>query len=271
MISTDQAQQLLSGGGNVVDSGGTKIGSIGQVFLDDQSGQPEWVTVKTGMFGGGESFVPLSEAEATGSDVRVPYDKDKVKDAPRISDSEGHLSEEEENTLYAYYGTGGADYDTSNRGTSDEEYSHPDAVGNDVSGPETDAAMTRSEEQLHVGTETRATGRARLRKFIVTENVTKTVPVSREEVRIEREPINDANRGDAMAGGDLTSEEHEVVLNEERVVVNKETVPVERVRVDKDTVTGEQQVSEEVRKEQIELEDHTDTSTLNDTDSTSRG
>jgi uncharacterized protein (TIGR02271 family) len=131
--------------------------------------------------------------------------------------------------------------------------------------------MTRSEEQLHVGTETRATGRARLRKFIVTENVTKTVPVSREEVRIEREPITDANRGDAMAGGDLTSEEHEVVLNEERVVVNKETVPVERVRVDKDTVTGEQQVSEEVRKEQIELEDHTDTSTLNDTDSTSRG
>jgi len=271
MITTDQAQQLLSGGGNVVDNGGSKIGSIGQVFLDDQSGQPEWVTVKTGMFGGGESFVPLREAEATGDDLRVPYDKDKVKDAPRISDSEGHLSEEEEGTLYAYYGTGGSDYDTSYHATTEGENRDPDAVGNDVSGPETDSAMTRSEEQLHVGTETRETGRARLRKFIVTENVTKTVPVSREEVRIEREPITDANRGDAMGGGDLTTEEHDVVLNEERVVVDKETVPVERVRVDKDTVTDEQQVDETVQKEQIELEDQTDNSALDDADGTRRG
>ncbi len=272
MITTDQAQQLLSGGGNVVDNGGSKIGSIGQVFLDDQSGQPEWVTVKTGMFGGGESFVPLREAEATGDDLRVPYDKDKVKDAPRISDSDGHLSEEEEGTLYAYYGTGGSDYDTSYHATTEGEYRHPDAVGNDVSGPETDSAMTRSEEQLHVGTETRETGRARLRKFIVTENVTKTVPVSREEVRIEREPITDANRGDAVGGGgDLTTEEHDVVLNEERVVVEKETVPVERVRVEKDTVTDEQQVDETVQKEQVELEDQTNNSALDDPDGTRRG
>jgi len=131
--------------------------------------------------------------------------------------------------------------------------------------------MTRSEEQLHVGTETRETGRARLRKFIVTENVTKTVPVSREEVRLEREPITDANRGDALAGGDITEEEHELTLNEERVVVDKETVPVERVRVDKETVTDEQQVDETVRKEQVELEDQSDTSALDDSDGTRRG
>jgi len=252
MISTDQAQQLLTGGGNVVDNEGDKIGSIGQVFLDDQSGQPEWVTAKTGMFGGGESFVPLREAEMTGQDLRVPYDKDKVKDAPRISDSEGHLSEDEEGTLHSYYGIGESDttsYDT----TADRQ--DDDTVGHDTSGPNTDSAMTRSEEQLHVGTETRETGRARLRKYIVTENVTKTVPVSREEVRIEREPITDANRDDATSGADLTTEEHDVVLNEERVVVDKETVPVERVRVDKDTVTEEQHVDETVRKEQVELED----------------
>lgn len=258
MLSTDQAQQLLNGGGNVVDNDGNKIGSIGQVFLDDQTGQPEWVTVKTGMFGGGESFVPIRDAQISGNDVRVPYDKDKVKDAPRISDSEGHLSEDEEGTLYRHYGTNGADYDTSYSDTSGETGT---GAGHDTSGPDTDSAMTRSEEQVHVGTEKVETGRARLRKYVVTENVTTTVPVSREEVRLEREPITDANRGDAVSGGDITEEEHEVVLTEERVVVNKETVPVERVRVDKDTITEEQQVDETVRKEQIELEDETGTTT----------
>ena len=115
--------------------------------------------------------------------------------------------------------------------------------------------MTRSEEQVRVGTETRETGRARLRKYVVTENVTQTVPVSREEVRLEREPITDANRDEALSGGDITEEEHEVVLTEERPVVQKETVPVERVRLDKDTVTNQHEVDETVRKEEIELDE----------------
>lgn len=273
MLSTDQAQQLLGGGGNVVDNDGDKIGSIGQIFLDDQTGRPEWVTVKTGLFGGGESFVPLRDSEVSGDDVRVPFDKDKVKDAPRISDSDGHLSEEEEGTLYRYYGMG-ADYDASydtthtttdtTTGTTGTPAGYADTdratgAGHDTSGPDTDSAMTRSEEQVRVGTETRETGRARLRKYVVTENVTQTVPVSREEVRLEREPITDANRDQALSGGDITEEEHEVVLSEERPVVQKETVPVERVRLDKDTVTEEQQVDETVRKEEIELDDDSST------------
>jgi uncharacterized protein (TIGR02271 family) len=93
----------------------------------------------------------------------------------------------------------------------------------------------------------------------VTENVTQTVPVQREEVRVEREPITDANRGDALDGPAISEEEHEVTLNEERVVVQKEAVPVERVRLEKDTVTEQQQVDEEVRKEQIEVDDETGT------------
>jgi uncharacterized protein (TIGR02271 family) len=259
MLSTDQAQQLLSNGGNVIDNDGDKIGSIGQIFLDDQTGRPEWVTVKTGLFGGGESFVPLRDGEVAGNDIRVPYDKDKVKDAPRISDSDGHLSEDEEATLYRYYGTGDADYDTSYGYTDTETRTDTDTAytgaGHDTSGPNTDSAMTRSEEQLRVGTEKVQTGRARLRKYVVTENVTTTVPVSREEVRLEREPITDANRDEALRGGDITEEEHEVVLSEERPVVQKETVPVERVRVDKDTVTEQHEVDETVRKEQIELDE----------------
>lgn len=114
--------------------------------------------------------------------------------------------------------------------------------------------MTRSEEELSVGKRSVETGRARLRKHIVTENQTVTVPVEREEVVLEREPITDANVGDAMRGGDLTEEEHEVTLHEEQVVVDKQTVPVERVRVGKETHVENERVSEDVRKEQIEFD-----------------
>jgi uncharacterized protein (TIGR02271 family) len=126
--------------------------------------------------------------------------------------------------------------------------------GHDVSGPNTDKAMTRSEEQLRVGTENVAAGRARLRKYVVTENVTKTVPVSHEEVRVEREPITDANAGAALDGPAISEEEHEVTLYAERPVVQKEAVPVERVRMDTETVSEQAQVSEDVRKEQIEVD-----------------
>ena len=263
MITNDQARTFLEQGGDVIGSDGGKIGGIGQIFLDDQTGEPEWVTAKTGLFGNGESFIPLHQAEASGNDLRVPYTKDKVKDAPRVSDSDGHLDQSEEQTLFEYYGLSYGGTTSGDQTTHDTHDTHDTSgtVGHDTSGPETDSAMTRSEEQLHVGTEKVATGKARLRKYIVTENVTKTVPVSREEVRLEREPITDGNVGDATSGGDLTSEEHEVTLNEERVVTNKETVPVERVRVDKDTVTDQEQVSEEVRHEEVELDNDGTTGT----------
>ena len=138
----------------------------------------------------------------------------------------------------------GADYDAGADRT----------VGHDTSGPTTDDAMTLSEERLNVGTQTRETGRARLRKYVVTENVTQTIPVSREEVRVEREPITDANVGNAMDGPAISEEEHEVTLHAERPVVEKEAVPVERVRLDTETVRDEVTVSDEVRKEQIDTD-----------------
>ena len=114
--------------------------------------------------------------------------------------------------------------------------------------------MTRSKEELHVGTETREAGRARLRKHITSETVSKTVPVSHEEVVVTREPITEANRGAALSGGDLTEEEHEVVLTEEHAVAAKETVPVERVQVGKKVVEGTETVEAEVREEHIDLD-----------------
>ena len=136
--------------------------------------------------------------------------------------------------------------------------------GRDTSGPTTDAAMTRSEEQLRVGTETRETGRARLRKHVVTEHQQVTVPVSHEEVTLEREPITDANRGDAYAGPAISEEEHEVTLHAQRPVVGTEAVPVERVKLGTETVTETETVGGDVRKEQIEFDttgDSTDRST----------
>jgi uncharacterized protein (TIGR02271 family) len=114
--------------------------------------------------------------------------------------------------------------------------------------------MTLSEERVEVGTQTREAGRARLRKYVVTENVQQTVPVSREEVVVEREPITDANRDAATSGPDISEEEHEVVLHEETPVVQKNVEPVERVRLDTRETTTEQTVNEEVRKERVETD-----------------
>jgi uncharacterized protein (TIGR02271 family) len=114
--------------------------------------------------------------------------------------------------------------------------------------------MTRSEEELRVGSERRERGRARLKKYVVTEEVTQTVPVQREEVRVEREPVTERNVEAATSGPDISEAEHEVTLHEEQPVVEKRTVPKERVRMDKEAVTDERQVSEEVRKERIDVE-----------------
>jgi uncharacterized protein (TIGR02271 family) len=259
-------------GAPVHDTDGDKIGTVGQVYVDPDTNKPLWATVKTGLFGTSESFVPLEDANWDRESLVVGYDKAKVKDAPRV-ESDGALSEEEEDSLYSYYGIGSGSASTTTTGAGtqglfdqderagvdgdrgvDVDRDRDRIVGHDTSGPTTDDAMTRSEEQLHVGTERRETGRARLRKHVVTEEQTVTVPVSHEEVRLEREPITDGNVGAATSGPDLSDEEHEVVLTEERPVVQKETVPVERVKLGTETVTDEERVTEDVRHEEIDVD-----------------
>jgi len=259
-------------GQDVVGPDGSKIGTLDHIYLDRQTGEPTFGAVKTGLFGTNVSLVPLEGASGGSGSVTVPYDKQKIKDAPNV-DADAELSEAEEQRLYEYYGVGYAAFEGEDR--TREYYSEDEntqyesrfattgttdrgAVGDDVSGTETDDAMTRSEEELRVGKTSRETGRARLRKYIVSENVQTTVPVQREEVRVEREPITDANVSAATDGPALSEEEHEVVLHAEQPVVQKDVRPVERVRLDKDVVTENVQVNEEVRKEQIEMVDGTD-------------
>ena len=276
MITNDQIQELFNSGGTVIGNDGEKIGKFGQIFLDDQTGNPEWVTVRTGLFGMSESFVPLGDASVRGDEVHVPYDKQTVKDAPRIDDAEGHLSPADEQELYRYYNrsygqaeqlddrvgnvsAGTLPADPDELGRTDRDFDRDATAGlgertdRNLDRDTADGSMTRSEEELHVGTERVESGKVRLRKYVVTENVSTTVPVSHEEVRLEREPITDPHASGTISDG-LQEEEQEVTLHEERPVVEKEAVPVERVRLDTETVTEDQPIEEEMRKERIETE-----------------
>lgn len=257
-------------GRNAVDSDGNKLGKIEQIYMDAETGKPEWLAVTTGLFGSKVSFIPIAEtskASEDGDEVRVPYHKQQVKDAPN-AEADRELSQKEEAALYHHYGLDYSEYHSDSglpEGQQNARFgrrrSDREAVGRDTSGPTTDDAMTRSEEDLRVGKASRERGRARLRKYVVTEDVQKTVPVQREEVRVEREPITDANVGDAKDGPAISEEEHEVTLHQEEVVTEKRAVPKERVRMDKQTVTEAETVSEQVREEQIEAEGDTKTGT----------
>jgi uncharacterized protein (TIGR02271 family) len=234
---------------DLVDSHQDKIGKISEVYVDRETGEPKFVAVKTGLLGSKSSLVPIEEGRGHGDHVAVPYSKDQVKDAPNI-DADAELSEAEEQRLYEHYGLQYAAYD----GPDHDDIGRDTRRERDLSGSDEDDAMTRSEEELRVGTASRESGRARLRKFVVTEQVEKTVPVQREEVRVEREPITDANVDHALDGPEISEDEHEVVLHAEEPVVETRAVPKERVRLETDTVTDEETVSGEVRKERIDVE-----------------
>src|SRR3954454_6710230 len=227
-LTMASTQELLSyRGQDLLDQNGDKIGKVEEIYEDTETGAPEWALVNTGLFGTKSTFVPIRDVSTSGDELRVPFEKSHVKDAPGV-DTDGELSREDEQRLYQHYGmswstdqsgtglgegTSGAGYASGTTG-ADTGYAGgttgttgDDAagtVGRDVSGPTTDNAMTRSEEELNVGTPQRHTGRPPLRKYIVTENVETTVPVSREEVRVEREAITDANVGDALDGPALS-------------------------------------------------------------------
>ncbi|MGW7081408.1 DUF2382 domain-containing protein [Streptomyces sp. NPDC054871] len=254
------------------DRTGEKIGSVEQVYLDDRTGRPEWVTVKTGLFGMKQSFVPLAGARRQQDELHVTATKEAVKDAPRV-DADQHLEPGEEQDLYTHYGltrpSGTPAPAAGGRGTAGmagagagmgmgagegrgrnagaREFAMRSGAGDEGKTDE----MIRSEERLRVGTEEQEVGHARLRKVVVTEDVKTSVPISHEEVRVVREPIREGDRTRANIGEEQT----EVTVHAEKAVVSKESVPVERVRLETEKVTETQEVSDTVRKEQIEFDD----------------
>lgn len=268
-------------------SDGDKIGKVEQVFLDDNSGEPTFLTVNTGLFGAKENFVPVKGARQDGDRVVLPYTKDVIKDAPKV-DADQHLSPAEEEELYRYYelnyndgrtagtdrdrttaaaGTAGvagtaadrdvADRDVADRDVADRDRDAVDQDRRDVAATAGDeASVVRHEERLNVGTQEREGGHARLRKYVVTDHETVDVPVEREEVTVERTPINDTNT--RVDNGTIGEEEVDVTLHEERPVVQKEAVAVEEVGLNKQTVQETQRVEADVRKEQVDVETDVD-------------
>ena len=252
MTITNQDVQSMVGQ-NMVDRNGDKVGTVEDIYLDQDTRQPEWALVNMGLFGSKQSFVPLANAQVVEGGLQTAYDKAQVKDAPR-AEPDGELSQDEEAQLYHHYGFQYSE-DRSDSGLPAGGGQRPErGEVRDTSGPNTDSAMTRSEEELSVGKVRRPSELVRLRKEIVTENVTTTVPVEKEVLRVERETITDQNVGDAMRGADLSTEESEITLSEEEVVVDKKVVPKERVRLEKDVEVDQREVKESVRKEQITTE-----------------
>lgn len=238
-INREQLDTLYDA--EVVDQSGDKIGGVGQVYLDDNTQAPAWVTVRTGLFGTKETFVPLSDAQLSGNRITVPYDKQYVKDAPNM-DADSHLGDNEQDELYRYYGqgTGGGDgttTDTDYASTADTRRTG-------------DESMVLHEERANVGKERVDTGRVRLRKHVVSEQKTVTVPVEREEFEVVREPVAAGDTGSGRLGDD----EVEVTLSEERPVIDKEVVATERVGLDRNVVTEQRDVTTEVGREEVQVE-----------------
>jgi len=280
-------------GRTVVTRDGEKIGRVDTVFLDVRTNQPEWAAVSTGMFGKHVSLLPLSAAAVLADgNLQVPFDKAKVKGAPH-HDPSVDLKTSDEAELFRYYGvsygagdaeTGADDTETRTKGSGwaatgsgDSTAGSPPAfeTGGEPSTYETHDGPLSPETSLDRGDRARRsdTGErpvagvatrsgTRLVKYIVTEQVTMTVPVSHEEVRVERAPSSEAELGsrgtpvgDDVHGGDEHGDDHEVVLHAERPIVHMETVPVERVRLDAETISGNETAGGEVHKEQIDLSD----------------
>ncbi len=277
---------------------GDKIGTVEHFFVDDRTGAPTWVSVTTGLFGTRRSVVPAVDATFDDGSLRLPVTAEAVKSAPDLA-GEDHLDPAEEAELRRHYGL----ESTSGAATSGPEPGglEPGGTGRfDAAGPDaatlaaptqemaavpppppadgdsgrraTDGGMVRSEERLLVGTERIATTRARLVKYVVTEEVQITVPIRREEIRVEEVPLDapDLGPGESLLaehedprGGGLPAGgpegagglPDEIILHTERPVVSVQVVPVERVRLRTEIVQGQETVSGQVQREQIVVDE----------------
>ncbi len=221
----------------VYSSDGEKIGSVEEIFLDDQTRKPEWIGIGTGFFKTKRVLVPTAGARLEADGFFVPYTKDQVKDTPDI-DSD-HIDQSTEAALYRHYGL---EYSESRSDTGLPEGS-PSAKTTDKT------SVARSEEELQVGKQPVQAGSVRLRKWVETEPIQTDVEVRQEVARVEREPINQP-----ASSGDIGEQEVEVPLHTEQPVVSKQTVAKEKVSLQKDVESDTQTVADQVRKERVEVE-----------------
>ena len=165
-------------GRTVVDRDGEKVGTLRDIYLDEDE-RPHWGSVATGLFGRSETLVPLGAATPAEDALELPFTGEQVKGAPHV-DPDVQLTPEEEAELYRHYEL------------EDDEPPPKDEPPPDE--PSTDDAMIRSEEEVSVSKQARPRERVRLKKYIVTDYVKKTVPVQREKVALEHDPPEDDAR-----------------------------------------------------------------------------
>jgi stress response protein YsnF len=256
-------------GSTAYDADGGKLGTVEHFFVDDRTGSPSWVAVTTGLFGTRTSLVPVQRATLTEGRLVLPVTRDAVRSAPDVGDG-GHLGPDDEARLRRHYGldvagAGEPAWTADGRGLApagavpdDEPPVDEERAGRHAALP-ADGGMVRSEERLRVGTEQVAATRVRIVKYVVTEEVQITVPIRREEIRVEEVPLDAVDEpGESLVqasaqtsprvGGGLPEE---IVLHTERPVVTVEVVPTERVRLRTEVVRGQETVTGQVQREQI--------------------
>jgi uncharacterized protein (TIGR02271 family) len=247
---TTQAEDLL--GARVTGADGKVVGTVEQVFRDDVDGTPAWARVRAGKSG---RFVPLGSSQVTADGLTVPFDSQKILTGPDIEAGQ-HMSAAQAEELSRYYGLiVPAQQSREPLPEESEQVTSRQDTGQMPSGqmPADDTGsdwLIRQEERIQVGKEMLETGRVRLHKYVDTESIEQPVHLFREEFEIERIPIS----GEQPISGNLAEGVQEIVLHEERVVLRKELVPVERVRLRAKRVETDSTVRDEVRRERIEVE-----------------
>ncbi len=268
-------------GSTAYGSDGETVGTVETFYTDDRTGATTWVSISSGLLGRKQVIAPADDATFLDGRLQLTVPADAVSGAPRMGGE--HLSPAEEDDLRRHYARGvtpgGDDAEllsgaadpapvdsTAGRHETPRHGAPVDDTGRAAAAGAGDGSMVRSEEQLRVATERVVDRRMRVVKYVVTEEVQVTVPVRREEIRIEEVPLDasDTDGGlvtegdtlhDGSAAGSLPGRlPEEIVLHAERPVVTVEVVPVERVRLRTEVVAGETSVTETVEREQVTVD-----------------
>ena len=259
-------------GYTVYDQSGSKIGKVDDLFVDEND-QPEYIGVKMGFLGTSSTLIPMQAVtvDEASQSITVSSDKDTVKNGPTFDDDR-EITPEYENQVYSYYGLQAAQ-GSEERGAYGEYYGeeHPGvAMGDTESGEfrehdpaeegvsepggdlddEDELRVQRTEEELRAGTREREAGAMNVRKRVRTDRERIEVPTRREEVTVDRVPINSET-----TGAEIGDDEVRVPVTEEEVVVEKRPVAKEEVRIRKDVVEDTEVVEEDVRKEEVDVDD----------------
>jgi uncharacterized protein (TIGR02271 family) len=239
-----QAEQLL--GARVTGSDGKVVGTVEQVFRDDVDGTPAWARIRSGKTG---RFVPLGTSQVTAEGLSVPFDAQKIMSGPNIEAGQ-HMSAAQAEELSRYYGLTVPAQQAPGQAPGQQVPSQQVPVQEGMGKQAEQDWIVRQEERLQVGKETFETGRIRLHKYVDVQPIEQAVHTFHEEYDIERIPVTAEDR----IAGKIGESEQEIILYEERAVLRKEIVPVERVRLRTRRVEEDSTVRDEVRRERIEIE-----------------